>query len=64
MGKKKKTEKIGTIKFADLVINASDKMNRSMQEVYHGTGSWDNKKNYKRSREKRKIEHELESFED
>lgn len=64
MSKKKKVEKIGTIKFIDLVVNAEDKLNRSMQEVYHGTGSWDNKKEYKRSREKQRIEKELESYEE
>ena len=56
---KKKTIHIGTIKFIDTLINASGKPNRSQESVFRGTGSWDDKKKYKRSREKQKLNKEF-----
>lgn len=52
---KKKTISVGTIKFTDLLINAKNKSNRSQQEVFRGTGYYEDKKKYKRSREKQKM---------
>ena len=56
---KKKTIHIGTIKFIDTLINASGKPNRSQESVFRGTGSWEDKKKYKRSREKQKLNKEF-----
>lgn len=56
---KKKTIHVGTIKFIDTLINASGKPNRSQESVFRGTGSWDDKKKYKRSREKQKLNKEF-----
>ena len=56
---KKKTIHIGTIKFIDTLINASGKPNRSQESVFRGTGSWEDKKKYKRSREKQKLHKEF-----
>jgi hypothetical protein len=52
---KKKTISVGTIKFTDLLISAKNKPNRSQQEVFRGTGYYEDKKKYKRSREKQKM---------
>ena len=59
---KKKPVPVGTIKFIDLLINAENKPNRSQQQVFQGTGYYEDKKKYKRSREKQKIIKEI--FED
>ena len=56
---KKKTIHVGTIKFIDTLINASGKPNRSQESVFRGTGSWEDKKKYKRSREKQKLNKEF-----
>lgn len=56
---KKKTIHVGTIKFIDTLINASGKPNRSQESVFRGTGSWEDKKKYKRSREKQKMHQQI-----
>lgn len=62
--KKRKKEVVGTIRFADLLINAADKPNRSMPEVSCGAGSWESDKDYKRSREKQKLNQILSETDD
>ena len=59
MAKKKKAIKVGTIKFADIVKSAADKPNRTTEGVFGGTGYWEDKRNYKRSREKQKVHNTL-----
>lgn len=59
---KKKPIKVGTIKFADTVKNASNKPNRTTEGVFGGTGYYENKHKYKRSREKQKLNNELKEY--
>lgn len=65
MGKRKKSKKpiqLGTIKFIDALKNAPDKPNRTTEGVFGGTGYYEDKSKYKRSREKQKLNSELKEY--
>ena len=53
---------VGTIKFADTLKNAPDKPSRITEGVFGGTGYYENKHKYKRSREKQKLHRELKEY--
>lgn len=52
MAKKKKNVKVGKIKGVDIVMNSSNKMNRSMPEVSTGCGSHGKKKYSRKKKHK------------
>lgn len=62
MAKIPKSIIIGTIKHSDLIINAENKLNRSMPEVFRGTGVYENKKDYKRSRDKCEVKKAISQY--